>query len=85
MHLRTMHLTKFYLNVIIISEVIYCSMCENFILKKTTMNIFLHFFIHKPKIRCLNCASRENLSFLELLNKFAMRKGCIWMFYPSKD
>ena len=50
--------TKFYVNAIIISEVIYCSMCKNAILKKTPVNIFLAFFLlHKLKIRYLNCAS----------------------------
>ena len=56
MHPITMHKsTKFYLNVIIISEVIYCSMCKNVILKK---NIFSAFFLlHKLKMRYLNCAT----------------------------
>ena len=41
MHLITVHIsTNFYPNVIIISEVIYCSMCKNVILKETPINIF---------------------------------------------
>ena len=47
MHLITMHnSTKFYLNMIIISEVIYCSMYKNVILKKSLINIFLASFYY---------------------------------------
>ena len=54
MYLITMH--NSYVNVSIISEVIYCSMYKNAILKKTPINIFLAFFLlHKLKIRY--CAS----------------------------
>ena len=51
MHLITMHKsTKFYQNVIIRPEVIYCSMCKSVILKK---NIYKH--IHKlDKIKILD-------------------------------
>ena len=58
MHLITRHnSTKFYLNVIIKFEVIYCSISKNNILKKTYKDILSIFSLHRPKIRYLNCAS----------------------------
>ena len=58
--------TKFYLNMIIISEVIYCSMYKNVILKKITYKyIFSIFLLHEPKIRYFNCASMRKFGLFE--------------------
>ena len=66
MRLITMHnSTKFYLNVIITSEVIYCSMRKNVILEKT--DIFSAFFwFHKLKMRYLNCATMREFGLFRI-------------------
>ena len=82
MHLITMHnSTKFYLNVIIISEVIHCTMCRNVFLRKTPINIFFAFFYYiNLKSDTWTVHLWENLGFLELLNKFALIKAAFGYF-----